>query len=407
MSGTGAPASTLRVGVYTDYAYVRAGGHVHAERAFALFIDALSAKVGAMTVFGRLRSRGGEARYRLSQRIAFVPLPFYESLAKPLTVLRATVRSLLAFWRGARGLDLVWVLGPHPLGLLFAALARLRGCRVVLGVRQDLIAYAESRHPGRRSFAVLARTLERAWLLLGRRWPVVVVGPALRERYRDCPWLLEIAVSLVPAARLIPEGADRRCEPPVEILSVGRIDREKNPLLLAEVAALLEAGDSGRFRLLVCGEGPMEEELRRRVAELGAGEVVELCGYLDHARLLDAYAEADLLLHVSWTEGLPQVIIEALAARLPVVATDVGGIGSAVGPAATLIPPGDAGAATAALRELAGSAELRRRRQDAGTEFARGHTLEAEIETLTAFLAGAEGQGPAERVDPARAEAVR
>ena len=104
---------------------------------------------------------------------------------------------------------------------------------------------------------------------------------------------------------------------------------------------------------LVCGEGPLEGALRQRLEDLGVGERAELLGYVQHGEAMrQAYADAHMLLHVSWTEGLPQVIIEALAARLPVVATDVGGIGDAVGPAAILIAPGDVGAAISALEDL-------------------------------------------------------
>jgi glycosyltransferase involved in cell wall biosynthesis len=170
------------------------------------------------------------------------------------------------------------------------------------------------------------------------------------------------------------------------VLSVGRLDAEKNPLLLADILKLLV--DSGEdWRLTVCGEGPLEGELRERLRRLGLEDRAELVGYLPlHGGLLDLYRSSDALLHVSLTEGLPQVLLEAFAAGLPVVATAVGGVAGAVGDAGMLVPPNDAEAAAAALERLARGQDLRDRLAKAGLERVRGRTLEAESARVAAFL---------------------
>ena len=387
----------MRVAVYTDYAYARRADGIYAERAFALFLGSLAARVERTVIIGRLRPAGGESRYRLPGNVAFVPLPYYESLAKPSGALRGMVGSLRAFWRGIDDVEVCWLLGPHPLALAFIALARLRRRRVVLGVRQDLQAYTRTRHPGRRTFALASDLLEKAYRMCARRYPVVVVGPALRDLYDASPRLLEIAVSLVGEDLIeAAGGAPADLGDPVRILSVGRIDREKNPLLMAEVLAALNADEPDGWKLVVCGEGPMADELRARLAELGVAEHAELRGYVQHgAELREAYDSSDVLLHVSWTEGLPQVILEAFAARLPVVATDVGGIGAAVGGATLLIPPGEVDAAATALRRVKDAPDLRAELMEAGTEYARAHSTEAEIEKLLAFMAEDRDASPA------------
>jgi glycosyltransferase involved in cell wall biosynthesis len=105
------------------------------------------------------------------------------------------------------------------------------------------------------------------------------------------------------------------------------------------------------------------------------------------AGLHDLYRRADAFLHVSWTEGLPQVIFEAFAARLPVVATAVGGVPDAVGDAGLLVPPGDAGAAVEALRRVEADEELRERLVERGVERVREHTTDAECARIAEFLA--------------------
>ena len=113
--------------------------------------------------------------------------------------------------------------------------------------------------------------------------------------------------------------------------------------MLAEVLALL-ASDGRDWRLRICGEGHLEGELEAKLAELGVGERAELLGYVPFGEQLDrVYRSSHVLLHVSWTEGLPQILLEGFAAATPVVATDVGGVRDAVGDAALLIPAGRRG----------------------------------------------------------------
>lgn len=382
----------LRLAVYTDYAYRRDGEAVFAERAFVLFLAELARRVDRLVLLGRLHPESGRStrsHYRVADEIEFLPLPHYESLARPLDGLAAAARSVRAFWRGLDNVDVVWLLGPHPLCLVFALLALARGRRVVLGVRQDLPLYARTRHPGRRTIQLAADALEWSYRLLARICPTIVVGPDLARRYGSARRLLALNVSLVRAADVPAEVPSRKETGPFAVLSVGRLETEKNPLLLADIAARLSGG-ANRWRLVVCGEGPLEEPLRARAAELGAEQVLELRGYvpLDEG-LLDLYRDCRALLHVSWTEGVPQILFEAFATGLPVVATAVGGVPDAVGDDALVIPAGDADAAAAALERLAADAQLRRRLAEGGLERVRERTLEAESERVADFLDGA------------------
>jgi glycosyltransferase involved in cell wall biosynthesis len=170
------------------------------------------------------------------------------------------------------------------------------------------------------------------------------------------------------------------------VLSVGRLDREKNPLLLIDTMASLHATDAD-WRLVLVGEGPMRGEVKARVEELGLAAVIDLRGYVPiDGELPLLYRSCDAFLHVSWTEGVPQVLFEAFAAGLPVVATDVGGVAQAVQNAALLIPSGDALAAAAALRCIASEPALRQQLIREGLKRVREHTLEAETQRLVAFL---------------------
>jgi glycosyltransferase involved in cell wall biosynthesis len=380
----------VRLAVYTDYVYTREGDAVYAERAFALFLAGLAEHVERLVIVGRLSPRSGASHYRLPASVEFVALPHYSSLVNVRESAPAMVRSLGRFWRVLRGVDTAWLLGPYMLSVLFGGLAALRRRRVALGVRQDLPRYVRSRHPGTRWVYAAALTLEGIYRALARRWPVVVVGPQLARNYSRAGRVLPITVSLVPSAQIASEAeiAARSYDgPELVALSVGRLEREKNPLLLADVLAALRSLDP-RWRLVIAGEGPLEGDLRERLRSLGVEEAADVPGYVPiDGGLPELYRSSHAFLHVSWTEGLPQVLFESFAAGLPVVATEVGGVPAAVGDAALLVPPGDASRPAEELARVGRDADLRARLVTAGLARVREHTLEAETRRVAEFLA--------------------
>lgn len=379
----------MRLAVYTDYAYRSLDGTVYGERAFVVFLCELRQSVDRLVLVGRLRPRPGRSHYPLADGVEFVGLPHYETLARPHEAMVGLVRSLRHFWRALDEVDTVWVLGPYIHSVALVAIATLRRRRIRLGVRQDLPRYTRSRHPNRRLLHWVSALLETSYRALGRCYPVVVVGPELAHNYRHARRLLEMTVSLVRRRDVVEPDSVVRRGPADELrsLSVGRLDPEKNPLLLADVLAQLRRLDS-RWKLEIAGEGPLAEALAGRLEHLGVADHAELLGYVPIDRgLRAAYERADVLLHVSWTEGLPQVLFEAFAAGTPVVATAVGGVTAAVGgDAALLIPPGDAIAAAAAIQRIADEEALREGLVRAGVERALEHTLEAEAARVAAFL---------------------
>ena len=401
-------ARPLRVAVYADNWYRPTPDGVYADRSLVLFIAGVAAAAEHTILLGQLDPELPRAHYRVPDHVEFVGLPPYPSmlsLGAPLAMLR----SLRTFWRLLPQVDVVWLLGPHPLCLAFAALAALRRKRITLGVRQDFPTYVRTRHPGRKLVHLLGDLLEGSYRLMARAGaPTVVVGPDLAANFARARRLLQISVSLVRDSD-IADAAEAGARPwngERTVLSVGRLETEKNPLLLADVLARLmrnpaqaaeppASGHGGDWRFLICGEGPMEDELRGRLRELGVEDRAELLGYLPiHGGLMDRYRSVNAFLHVSWTEGMPQVLLEAFAAGTPVVATAVGGVPEAAGDAALLIPPGDPDAAAAALGRIAADPELRRELVAKGIERVRGRTLEAESARVARFLADPDGSVP-------------
>jgi glycosyltransferase involved in cell wall biosynthesis len=380
----------MRLAVYCDFSYRVEAGRVYAELPFALFLQGLAPHCERLVLTGRLDPSPGRYPY-LTTGIEYAPLPHYASGADFGGVLRAMPAGIRRFWRVLGDVDVVWVLGPNPpQALAFAVLALLHRRRLVLGVRQDFPQLIRHKYPGRRRLRWAALVLEAAFRLLARAAPVVVVGPDLARRYRRAPALHDVYVSLVAEDDIVPRENDERVYdgPELRILSVGRLDPEKNPLLLADVIARALAADP-RWRMDVVGDGSMMGALVERLDSLGVADRVRLHGYVPiDDGLWDLYHQSHALLHVSFTEGVPQVLVEAFAARVPVVATAVGGVPELVGDGGLLVPPDDAVAAANALNRLATDTTLRERLVERGVALARRHTIEAECAQVAAFLSG-------------------
>jgi glycosyltransferase involved in cell wall biosynthesis len=379
----------VRAGVYCDAVYRRDGGPIYTDESFIVFVAGLVDHVDRLQLFGRFDRSMRPAPHLVRDDVQLVELPSYDSLAKPLAALRAMPRSLRRFWRSLDQLDCVWLLGPHPLAVLFALLGIARGKRVVLGVRQDFPAHMRRRHPNRRTVQLAGLALEGSWRALAWICPTIVVGSDLAQRYRRARSLLTIVVSVVEADEVttVDEALARPYDTELRLLSVGRLDPEKNPLLLADVIARLREHDR-RWRLVVCGDGTMAEDLRAALRSRGVDGHAELLGLVSLAELQKQYRSSHVMVHVSWTEAVPQVLFEAFAAGLPVVATDVGGVAEAAEGAALLVPPGDPGAVVHAVRRLSTDADVRAEVIARGLDVARRHTAGMERQRVAAFLAG-------------------
>jgi glycosyltransferase involved in cell wall biosynthesis len=383
-------ARELRLGVYVDLHWCREGEVVSTDFAFAEFIGGLVDRVGEVVVFGRLDPEPGREPYALPAGVRFVALPHYRNVTDVVGMIRSLRGARAVFAREFSGLDAVWLFGPHPVSLALAPLARRAGVPVFLGVREDFPRYVAGRLPSRGwAWAVpAAHLLERAWRRLARTTPTVTVGEALARRYRSRDaTVLAAGVSLVSAGDLVSREAAlaRSWDGPLELLSVGRIEPEKNPLLLVEVLARLPE----RWRLTAVGTGSLREELERRLSQAGLSARAELPGYIPWGSALrDRYRSAHALVNVSDTEGVPQIVFEAHASGLPIVATDVGGVRAALrdGASGLLVPRRDAGAVADALEQLAAEPELRWRLVEAGLEQAEGETLEAQLARIVAFF---------------------
>ncbi len=159
---------------------------------------------------------------------------------------------------------------------------------------------------------------------------------------------------------------------PLRLLYVGRLGAQKNVARLLDALSLV----TEPVRLRLVGDGELRPQLEAQAARLGLINTVEFAGRLHGTELVEAYANAQVFVLPSDREGMPLVVMEAMAANLPVLATAVPGNIELVDGAGVLVEP-DPTALAAAIdrlaRDTASHAELAR----LGAERARAFTWEA------------------------------
>lgn len=178
--------------------------------------------------------------------------------------------------------------------------------------------------------------------------------------------LCQLARNFMPGLDVpeIPNGVDtarfspaRRDAEACELLFVGRLAPQKGVDVLLRALAQIPGG----WRLRIAGDGPERDRLTTLANSLGLSERVDFLGWTQRDALPALYRSADVFVFPSYDEGMPNVVLEALASGLPIVATRIAGTEQLVndGENGTLVPPGNPDAFAAALRPVISNAALR------------------------------------------------
>lgn len=171
-----------------------------------------------------------------------------------------------------------------------------------------------------------------------------------------------------------------------KLLFVARLAAVKGlPVLLDALVDL-----SSDVTLTVVGDGPDRETLEKQAASLGLAGRVDFVGYRSQDEVAQHLAEADLFVLPSFAEGVPVVLMEAMATGLPVVATRVAGVAELVedGVSGALVPPGNRAELTDAIGRFVEDADRRQRFGEAGrAKVVAEFNTRTEAEKLAALFA--------------------
>jgi glycosyltransferase involved in cell wall biosynthesis len=208
-----------------------------------------------------------------------------------------------------------------------------------------------------------------------QQWPKIhVVHCGLESAFFNTP------VSEAPARR--------------RLVCVGRLSKQKGQLLLVEAAGRLVAQGT-HFELVLVGDGDMRAEIEALIARQGLHTVVRIAGRVTSEQLRDEILAARALVLPSFAEGLPMVIMEAMALRRPIISTFVAGIPELVLPEqhGWLVPAGDVAALASAMRACLDLPvdSLRRMGEAARERVMVRHNVDAQAESLAGLFRKATG----------------
>lgn len=322
---------------------------------------------------------------------AELEVPFYEGMSLGVPGLPGLAETL------AEGrYDAVHVTAPGPAGIAATLLNRIAGTPLVASYHTELVAYAGLRS-GDGGMEELAKGAMGAFY--GAPSLVLSPSPAADRS------LLALGVDGaklgrwergVDISRFDPDKAARAAYPgEVKVLYAGRLTREKGVDLLAE--SFLRAREvDPRLHLLLAGGGPEEGELRGRL-----GEHATFLGWLEGEDLARAYASADVFLFCSTTDTYGQVVLEAGASGLPVVAVAEGGPASLVENRHTgMLCRADADHIAGTLLQLAASPLLRRHLGSSAVRAVRARSWQRAMEQLADGYRRALGAEAPSRLSP-------
>jgi glycosyltransferase involved in cell wall biosynthesis/predicted metal-dependent phosphoesterase TrpH len=350
----------------------------------ALVADAIGGVHGVTHTIERIRELGvpgyeveviGTDRNvdRRLPAVAEVEIPFYAGLEIGVPSLPAMVEAL------AEGhFDAVHVTAPGPAGVTAALIARIMEMPALGSWHTELGAYAGLRSSSPELEGAMDASLGLFYRQCGR---VLSPSPASDES------LVRLGIERaaigrwergVDTSRFDPGLRDAASYPgEIKVLYVGRLTREKGVELLADSFLRAREADP-RLHLLLAGGGPEEEMLLDRL-----GDRATFLGWLDGDDLPRTYASADVFLFCSRTDTFGQVLVEAGASGLPVVAVNEGGPASIVidGETGRLCEPAP-NLLAAAIRQLADAPAWRAKLGGQGLEAARARTWEAAMVQL-------------------------
>lgn len=355
--------------VFDDQIYYFNGQAYFSEESHLLFMIELSRYFRKAVFCSRVKSGSMVLPYTVPSEIEVFALPYYRdvpSLCLKLPVLGRKLVRLLS--RCVDQMDVLVLSWPHPISLILLYLVRRSMSKkvVALLVRQNMRELVRLRYRGFRKLVatLFVRLLEWQLSLLGRRCLIFVVDERIRAKMRPVfPNVYSVALPVISSKHIDPREnpEEHKTRETLRLLFVGRLEPEKGLTVLLEAVALLKKYRSN-FHLDIVGSGQDLRQLTKLIEQMDIGGNLSLWGYLPFGDMLfKRYRQADIFVLPSLSEGTPNVLVEAMAFGLPIVASNVGGCQRLVHDRRNglLVKPRDAEALSNALLELLDDEGLR------------------------------------------------
>ncbi len=332
----------MKIGVYLETAYRKEGEALFCEDIYTILFNILSQDDEYMLTFlGRQAESKIGNLYRIERYDRFFELTPFRDLAALCrqwpSFKRKNRLTLDAF---VRSVDKLLVMSPMPICIELIKLGVKYNKPIVLLARQDTRRMLPQRYGGVKKIAamILAHRFERTVENWVRRTDIRVLafGNCIAQRFQKfTDNICYISTSPYRLSDVLTREDIRPIDwsGKIRLLFVGRIEVNKG---LRELLTCLSCRLSFDFSLTIVGDGPFMPEVKQLLARYGIAHKVCLTGYVPFGeKLMQIYKSHDIFILPSYSEGLPQVILEAMAGGCLTMATRVGGIPDVVKPEQT------------------------------------------------------------------------
>lgn len=375
------------------------------EGSFGRYVDSLAPYfdeiVLSVPVFDVPPASGSRLR---ASNVRLAPLPYFPGPRQFYPML-PLLHGRLRKW--VRQCDVIHLRVPTPAAIFAFRLARAARKPVfllVVGDYKALLPYLPYRGAKKALFGAYVAFEEWALRYMTTRALTFANGAALREKHErqstsakatadKGATVFETKTTTLGLQDIASRG-DTCGSTPIRLLTVSRIDPRKGLRVLPEaVAALVAGGHDVTIDLVGPTIGQIGDQESDRIASqalrLGVGARVTLRGAVPLDQLMPLYQGYDaFVLPTQPGEGIPRVLLEAMAAGLPVITTNVSGIAGLIqhDENGLLIADGSAASVAAAVRRVIEDSGLRRRLIAGGYATARAHTLERQAASMMAVV---------------------
>jgi glycosyltransferase involved in cell wall biosynthesis len=362
-----------------------------AEGSFARYVDSLAPYfdevVLSVPVFDRPQTAGSRVR---AKNVRLAPLPYFPGPRQFYPMLPRVYRRLKQW---VNDCDVIHLRVPTPAAIFAfrAAMARQKPIfLLVVGDYEALLPHLPYRGVKKILFGAYVRFEEWALRQMTSRVLTFTNGAALRRKHEHDGGRVVETKTTTLSRDDIGTRTDVRQTGPLRALTVSRIDPRKGLRALpAAIAALVAGGIDIALDLVgptigLIGDDE-REAIRREAANHGVADRVQLLGAVPLDQLMTKYRDYDVfILPTQPGEGIPRVLLEAMASGLPIVTTDVSGISSLITHEVNglLIADASSDAVASAVGRLVREGELRRRLIQGGYATARTLTLEQQADDM-------------------------
>jgi len=270
-----------------------------------------------------------------TERLKIIAIPHYNG--RTYSLIRTGFKVIPALYKTLKSLqnqiDIFWQVDcPNPLNLVFNIFCVLRKIPMVFFMRLDIISILKIKNKGiKKLFPIIcAQIIDKVNRKLLKTHTAFVTGEKLYQSYKKKNELVyTIFESLIRKEDVltVSEAKARKNNDNLELVGIGRLEKQKGFIYLLESVRLLIKVHSVETHLTIIGSGPEEKALKDYIHQHKLDNYVKMIGFIRHSTVFFKYLKkADIFVQPSLEEGVPKTIFEAMASGIPIIASRVGGV---------------------------------------------------------------------------------